>query len=268
MHAAAMSAVAAALLLVLADPAAAIEIRSPPGALHGFPSMSDETGTVIADGELSQERRGDRLFVHASWVFRGGRKAEETATFRLGTELAQERFAWVETENGEEQRRFEVDFDVGDARSSVRRGDRVARAQERLDLPSGRSFAGYGVALAASQLALGPGDEAELTFVAFTPGPRAITLSIRNEGEQGISTAGRSIACDRFTLHPKLPLLVRPFVHPRDALLWFTHGAPRALVRAEQELAAKDDPRVVIDVIPRGAVQARSPRRAARDRPR
>ena len=149
---------------------------------------------------------------------------------------------------------------------TLKAGPMVPR--RRQDRPSGRSFAGYGVALAASQLALGPGDEAELAFVAFTPGPRAITLAIRNEGEQGISTAGRSIACDRFTLHPELPLLVRPFVHPRDALLWFTHGAPRALVRAEQELAAKDDPRVVIDVIPRGAVQARSPRRAARDRPR
>jgi hypothetical protein len=263
-----MRPVAAALLLVVAGSATAVEVHSPPGALHGFPSMTDESGTVIADGELSQERRGDRLFVHASWVFRGGRRAEETATFRLGTELAQERFAWVETERGEEQRRFEVDFVTGDARSSVRRGDRMDRAQERLDLPAGSSFAGYGVALAASQLLLGPGDEAELTFVAFTPGPRAVTLAIRNDGEEGIPAAGRSIACDRFTLHPKLPLLVRPFVHARDAHLWFTHSPPRALVRAEQELAAKDDPRVVIDVIPRGAVQARAPSRAARDRPR
>ncbi len=256
---------ASLLLLLLAHPGAAVEVRSAPGALHGFPSMSDARGTVIADGELSQERRGDRLVVRARWVFRDGRRAEETDTFRTGTELVQERFAWVETLRGEEQRRFEVDFGGGDARSSVLRGGRVEREEEKLDLPPGRSFAGYGAALAASQLPLEPGDEAELSFVAFTPRPRVVTLAVRHEAEEDVRAAGRRIACDRFTLHPKLPLPVRPFVRAPDAHLWFTRNAPRALVRAEQELVAKDDPRVVIDVIPRGAVQARSTRRRAPD---
>ncbi|WP_242370588.1 MULTISPECIES: hypothetical protein [Anaeromyxobacter] len=252
---------AALLLLALASPATAVEVRSPPGALHGFPSMSDARGAVVADGELSQERRGDRLVVHARWVFRDGRRAEETDTFRVGAELEQERFAWIETLRGEEQRRFEVDFATGEARSVVRRGDRMERERAKLDLPAGRSFAGYGTALAASQLPLEPGGASELTFVAFTPKPRVVTLVVRDDGPEDIPAAERRIACDRFTLHPKLPLPLRPFVHAPDAHLWFTRRAPRALVRAEQELVAKDDPRVVIDVIPRGSVQARSPGR-------
>ena len=43
------------------------------------------------------------------------------------------------------------------------------------------------------------------------------------------------------------------FVNARDAHLWFTHAPPPVLVRAEQNLIAKDDPVVVIDLTPRGA---------------
>jgi hypothetical protein len=246
------------LLLVLATPpASAIEVRSTPGALHGFPSMSDEAGVVIADGELAQERRGRRLVVHARWIFGDGRVAEESATFSLASELAQETFAWVESSKGEEQRRFEVDFSSGRAVSLVRRDGELQREEEQLDLPRGRSFTGYGTALAVSQLPLEPGESAELTFVAFTPKPRTVTLTVRNDGEAHVSAAGRRLLAERFTLHPEIPFPISLFAKAPDAHLWFTRRAPRALLRAEQNLIAKDDPRVVIDVIPRGAAERR-----------
>lgn len=68
-----------------------------------------------------------------------------------------------------------------------------------------------------------------------------------------LSVAGRSILTDRFTLHPEIPFPASIFVSAKDAHLWFTHSPPPALVRAEQNLAAKDDPIAVIDVTPRGA---------------
>ncbi|ACG74828.1 conserved hypothetical protein [Anaeromyxobacter sp. K] len=249
-----------ALALALLAPAAgAVEVRSPPGALHGFPSMSDRSGAVIADGELVQERRGERLFVRARWVFPGGRLAEETAEFALSPELAQERYAWVETDGSGELRRFEVDFATGRARSAVRGKHGVEREDEGLEVPRGRAFAGYGVALAASQLALDEGASAKITFVAFTPKPRTVTLEIRNDGGAPVEAAGRTIPCVRYTLHPKLPFPVSVFVKAPDSYLWLTRAEPRALVRAEQNLAAKDDPRVTIDVIPRGPARGHPP---------
>lgn len=249
----------AALLIIalLAAPTAAVELRSPPGALHGFPSMSDQAGEVIADGELVQERRGNRLFVQARWVFADGRIAQEAASFTLAPELAQERYAWVERRGEDELRRFEVDFGSGRAKSVVyEAGGEVDAKDEQLELAAGRAFAGYGVALAASQLALEEGSSAELTFIAFTPGPRTVTLEVRNDGPSPVSAAGRTIPCVRYTLHPKLPFPISVFVHPPDSYLWLTRSEPRALIRAEQNLAAKDDPRVTIDVIPRGAARA------------
>jgi hypothetical protein len=252
-------------LVLTAAQAEQVPVRYPLGTLHGFPSMSDAAGKVIANGELTQEVAGDRVVVHIRWEFADGRRAEERDEFRAGRALGQERFSWVETRGGIEQRRFEVDFSTGKATSSVRdEKGHVDRDEKRLDLPRGRSFTGYGAALAVSQLALGPGEKAELTFVAFTAKPRTVTLEARREGEEPIGVAGRSIACDRYTLHPKIPFPLDLVAGAQDAHLWLSHAAPPSLVRAEQNLVTKDDPQVVIDVTPRGAAHPAGEARARR----
>jgi hypothetical protein len=236
-----------------------IAVRHAPGVLHGFPSMSDTAGQVIADGELTQERRDRALVVHISWDFADGRRVQERDEFRIDRSLVQKRFSWVETKNGHELRRFEIDFGAARAvAATIDEKGEMQREEERLELPPGRSFAGYGTALAVGELSLGPGAEARITFVAFTPKPRTVTLRISRDGEEPIPVAGRSIGSDRYTLHPEIPFPVNVFANAKDAHLWFTHTAPPGLIRAEQNLIAKDDPVVVIDVTPRGA--ARSPK--------
>jgi hypothetical protein len=246
-----------AMVLAAATAAAAdpiVPMKYPPGTLHGFPSMSDTAGNVIADGELTQVVQGDRLLVSARWRFKDGHEGEETDTFttRDGV-VGQDRYAWVERRAGQELRRFEVDFDTGQAVAVTLHDGKPERDEQHLDLRRGKAFTGYGAALATIQLAWGREQPVEITFVAFTPKPRDVTLEIRREGEEQVGVAGRTIACDRFVLHPKLPFPVSLFAHPPDAHLWLTHAGPPMLVRGQQNLAAKDDPQVVIDVIPRGA---------------
>ncbi len=249
-------AVALALLLAAAQPPA---VRWPPGTLHGFPSLSDAAGSVIADGELTQDLHGDALAVVVRWRFADGRRVEERDEFGVGAGLAQRRFSWVETKGGVAQRRFEVDFTSGRASAATRQGNgELQRDEERLDMSGAPSFAGYGTALAVGQLGLSEGAEAEIGFVAFTPKPRTVTLGVRRDREERVVAADRSIRCDRFTLHPKIPFPVSLFAGAKDAHLWFTHGPPPALVRAEQNLIVKDDPTVIVDVIPRGSA-ARAP---------
>jgi hypothetical protein len=249
-----------ALLLVLGAGAAGgdepqpVKPRHVFGTLHGFPSLSDATGQVIADGELTQERVGDKLRVRIRWAFADGREVEERDEFQVEKILAQTRFSWVETRKETELRRFEIDFSAGTA-SSLTRNDKgeVQREESKMELHAGRSFAGYGTALAVGELSPGLGEEARITFVAFTPKPHDVTLKITREQMERLSLAGRSIPTDRYTLHAEIPFPANVFVSAKDAHLWFTHSAPPALVRAEQNLIAKDDPVVVIDVTPRGA---------------
>ncbi len=102
---AALAGLVAALALARAS---AIELRSVPGALHGFPSMSDGAGHVIADGELTQELHGGELVARVRWRFRDGHRAEEDDTFATRPQLAQRTFSWLEAnDHGTELRRFE-----------------------------------------------------------------------------------------------------------------------------------------------------------------
>jgi hypothetical protein len=258
----------ACLALAAASGAGAVQLRYPQADLHGFPSMQNEAGELIADGELTQRKQGARLIVHATWRFRDGRVVVEDAVFALRPELAQQSFRWVERRGETELRRFEVDFRSRKAHAQKLEGKERKRWDDTLDLQPGKAFAGYGTALAVSQLrdSLAAKDAvAELTFIAFTPEPRTVTLEVsRRQGER-VRVAGRELGADLYTLHPRIPFPISIFVHAKDARLWFTHGAPPALLRAEQNLVEKDDPQIRIDVIPAGSALA-SP--AARRGPR
>ena len=251
-----MAPVALALSLVLAAPAP-VPVRFPPGTLHGFPSLSDRAGNVIADGELAQTLEGGTLRVRLRWSFRDGKVAVEEDEFEVGAHLVQRRFSWTEARDGIEQRRFEADLAAHRAVATrLGQDGKVRRDEARLEASPGGAFAGYGTALAVSQLGLGPGAEADLGYVAFTPKPRIVPLRVRREGEEEIVAAGRAIPCDRYTLHPEVGWLGQLVAHPRDAHMWFTHASPPSLLRAAQNLAAKDDALVVVDVIPRGPARA------------
>lgn len=222
--------------------------------------MSDTTGRVIADGELTQELAGDRLHVRIRWAFADGREAEERDEFKVDETLAQTSFSWVETRKDSLLRRFQVDLVSGNALAITRNAKgEPEREESKLQLPAGRAFTGYGTALAVSELALSPGEKRGITFVAFTPKPRDITLEVTRSGTERFAVAGRTMLTDLYTLHPVVPFPASIFVSARDAHLWFTHAPPPALVRAEQNLVTKDDPVVVIDVTPRGpALPARN----------
>jgi hypothetical protein len=257
------------VLLIVARPSPAVELHGQPGDLHGFPSMSDATGKLIADGELTQLRKGERIFVHAVWRFTDGRVAEEDDELRVVPGLEQDAFRWIERRGTTELRRVEVDFRTGRATVAQLEGGKQKTWDEKLDLPAGNAFTGYSTALAAAQFREELRDKdarRELTFVAFTPKPRTVTLEISRTQGESVRVAGRDLAADLFTLHPKIPFPLSLFAKAPDARLWFTHSAPPALLRAQQNLLEKDDPIIVIDVIPRGAALPRAAARAGKPR--
>jgi hypothetical protein len=67
---------------------------------------SPAAGAVIADGELTQEVRGETVRVDVRWRFADGRQVDEYDEFRAAIDLAQRRFSWVESRAGGELRRF------------------------------------------------------------------------------------------------------------------------------------------------------------------
>src|SRR5262245_25545037 len=58
-----------------------VAVREPEGLVHGFLSLSTLEGKVLADGDLFQTARGDRVTSRLAFRFRDGSTSEETSVF-------------------------------------------------------------------------------------------------------------------------------------------------------------------------------------------
>ena len=238
---------------MLISPTAAIESPPSEGVAHGFPILRDLKGARLADGEFVQWTAGGRLHVVITYVFERGRRIAERVVVRQRPELVQETWSWQEERAGRLYRRFAVDFRSGRATAEAPddEGD-LERWNETLEgVSDGRTFGGFGFTLAVKALhrRLIRGEVVTLQAVGFAPRPRTVAVELSHGGRDRIRMAGRTIAGDRFIVHPKLPFLARLFVQVPDATIWLT-TPPAGFLRWEGALAQPDDPMVRVDLLP------------------
>lgn len=238
---------------MLISPTAAIE--SPPfeGVAHGFPILRDLNGARIADGEFVQWTAGGRLHVVITYVFGRERRIEERVVLRQRPELVQETWSWQDHRGGRPSRRFAVDFRSGRATAAAHDDEgELEQWNETLEgISDGRTFGGFGFTLAVKALRgrLIQGEVITLRAVGFDPKPRTAAVELSYGGRDRIRLAGRTIAGDRFIVHPKLPFIARLFVQVPDATIWLT-TPPAGFLRWEGALAQPDDPMVRVDLLP------------------
>ena len=65
-------------ILAVAEP---IAVRHPEGTLHGFLALTTDQGQVLADGDLIEIVRGDRVKSHLTFHFKDGSIDDETAVY-------------------------------------------------------------------------------------------------------------------------------------------------------------------------------------------
>jgi hypothetical protein len=65
-------------ILAAAEP---IAVRHPEGTLHGFLALTTDQGQVLADGDLIEIVRGDRVKSHLTFHFKDGSIDDETAVY-------------------------------------------------------------------------------------------------------------------------------------------------------------------------------------------
>jgi hypothetical protein len=263
-----------AALLVLAAPlAGAVEVGSPEGELYAFPSLLDESQAPLATSTLEQWFQGGRLHVRITHRFPDGKRAVERARFVQWRELVQEAWSWEERVGDRLLRRFEVDLVQGraTARKVEQDGDEKSW-DEGVKVERGRTFAGLGIVYAVKQLrdAVVAGEDVELRGIAFLPKPISVPLRVKHVKRERIALAGRHVDADRFEIRPDLKgieKLVELVKDPAGADVWLHHGKPPLLLRLRYPLAEVRDPTVVIETLGaprkvRGA--ARRPGPAAR----
>ena len=62
-------------------PAEQVAVRQTEGLVHGFLALRNTSGTSLADGELLQVARGDRVTSQLVFRFKDGSLLDETAVF-------------------------------------------------------------------------------------------------------------------------------------------------------------------------------------------
>jgi hypothetical protein len=232
-------------------PVRAVELTEFEGAAHVFPAFFDSTGKKLADGDFSQWIEDDRLHIKIIYQFGHGRRIEENAVLRQKPELIQDEWSWRELRDGQVYREFAVDFKSQTATAQKREKDDLKQWSEKIDVQSGRAFAGFGFALALQNLRkrLVDGEHIELQAIGFNPKPQVVAVELSHGGVDEMKMSDRLLEGDRFTIHPKIPAVAKLFMKVPDTQIWLTKP-PASFLRSEGPVAEPNDPIVRVDLIP------------------
>src|SRR4029077_18702550 len=102
------------------------------------------------------------------------------------------------------------------------------------------------------------GETITLKGIGFAPKPQSVSVELSYGGRDRIRMAGRTIAADRFIVHPKIPAFARLFVKVPDAQIWLT-TPPAGFLRWEGAMAEPSDQIVRVGLAPGGTSEAAVP---------
>jgi hypothetical protein len=216
--------------------AESVAVRHPEGLVRGFLFLRSLDGAVIANGDLMQSLRGDRVTSRLVFHFKDGSLQDETAVFTerrsfrlLSDHLVQRGPTFPHP--------MEVSIDATTGRVTVRHRDdgQEKVIEERMELPSDLAN-GMMVTLLKN---IAP--EASSTTVSMlfaTPKPRLVKLVITPVGKEPFSVGRASYKATRFNVKVEiggLAGLIAPLLgkQPQDTSVWILGGDAPGFVRSE-----------------------------------
>jgi hypothetical protein len=168
-----------------ADP---IAVRHPEGIVHGFLIMRAADGTVLADGDLIQTSRGDRVTARLVFRFKDGSIQDDTAVysqrgnFRLISDhLVQKGPIFP--------RPLDMTISRAKGRVIVRYADKGEQkvADEQMELAADLA---NGMILTLMKNVAPTQSATKVSMIAATPKPRLVKLAVTNVGEEPFSVGG------------------------------------------------------------------------------
>jgi hypothetical protein len=219
-----------------------VTVRHSEGVVHGFLVLRELDGTILANGDLLQTSKGDRVTSRVVFHFKDGSLHDETAVFSqrghfrlLSNHLVQRGAAFP--------RQLDMKID-GSSRTvtiayTEEDGDKKV-VSEQMDLQPDLAN-GIMTTLVKNLNARAP--ETTASMVAATPKPRLVKLAISPEGEDSFTIAGSPRRATRYLVKVELgglTGLVAPLIgkQPPDAHVWIHHGDVPAFVKSEAPLYA------------------------------
>jgi hypothetical protein len=214
-----------------------LPVVHPEGLVHGFLALKTLDGKALADGDLIQNVRGDR--VTSRLLFRDGSTHDETVVytqqphFRLISDrLIQKGPAFPHA--------LDMSIDGGSGRVIVKYTDDGKQKvdEARLELPSDLVNGFVSTFLKNVRANAIP---ESVSYVAATPKPRLVRLAISVAGTDTFRTGATARKATHYVLKVKIGGItgwLAPLVgkQPPDVHVWILGGEAPAFVRADQPL--------------------------------
>lgn len=213
-----------------------VPVRHKEGTVHGFLVVRTAEGKTIAAGDLVQVIQGDQLVSNLIFHFKDGSVDDETTVFSQDHD-----FRLISDHHVQKGPSFPHPMDVSINASS---GEVTVRSSEdgkekveteHLDL---RPDLANGLLLDVLKNIPPHLPETKVSYVAATPKPRIVKLSIKPEGEEMFWAAGVRHQATRYVVKVELggvAGLVAPILgkEPKDTYVWILGGKAPAFVRME-----------------------------------
>ena len=231
---------ALALTSMLSAPAAAlaepVAVRFTEGVGRGFPVLRDVKGEKIAQGDLVQIARGDRVENRLTFRFRDGSVYDETVIFSqrdvftlLSYRLVQRGPSFPESIDASVDRhtgRYTVHY-----KSDEDSPEEVVKG--KFEMPHDV----YNGLLGTLMKNLPTGGSATVQIIAFTPKPRLVKMLLMPASEDTVMMSETAVPSTRFLVKPQLGLFASLLVADiPDIKIWVAGGEAPAFLRFEGPL--------------------------------
>jgi hypothetical protein len=230
----------ATLLRPVEMSAAPVAVRHTEGLVHGFLVLRTQAGETLADGDLIQVARGDRVTSRLVFRFKDGSIHDETAVYSqrrnfrlLNDHLVQKGPAFKQP--------MEVLIDGSTGQVTVRSTDDDGKEKvvtERLNLPPDVA---NGLVLTLLKNVRSDAPQMTVSMLAATPKPRIVKLAIVPQGEEPFSVGSSSRKATHYVVKVEIggaTGLVAPLLgkQPPDTHVWILGGEAPAFVKSEGPL--------------------------------
>jgi hypothetical protein len=219
---------------------AQVAVQHPEGLVHGFLELRTLEGANLADGDLIQNVRGDRVTSRLIFHFKDGSTYDDTAIFsQRGS------FRLLSDHLIEQGAAFEHPMDLlvngstGEATVTYTEGGKEKTETERLQLPPDVA---NGIVLVLLKNIRPDTPEIKLSMVVATPKPKLVRLGITPQGEETFSAGNATHKAMHYVVKAELGGLSGAFAsllgkEPPDTHVWILQGEAPAFIKMEGPLA-------------------------------
>jgi hypothetical protein len=217
-----------------------VTVQYTEGVVHGFLVLSTLDGKALAEGDVTQFARGDRVTSHTILRFKDGSANEETVVFSQ-----RHTFRLISDHQVQKGPAFKQPMDVQvdglTGQVTVSYTDDSGKEKtvtDRLKLPVNVS---NGMVLYLLKNIRADVPLTTLSMVAAAPKPRLVKLQISPEGEDAFSAGGQSHKATRYVVKVDIggvAGVVAPLIgkQPQDTHIWVLRGDAPSFVKSEGPL--------------------------------